>query len=76
MPAGQTPNTVTLFAYNDLVDAVQPGQKIVVTGIYRALPVQVNARVRNISSVYRTHVDVLHYYKVDSKRLHGCDEET
>lgn len=32
MPAGQTPHTVVLFAHNDLVDAVQPGDRVTVTG--------------------------------------------
>ncbi|CAF4446236.1 unnamed protein product, partial [Adineta steineri] len=27
MPAGQTPVTVTVVAHNDLVDAVQPGDR-------------------------------------------------
>lgn len=26
--------------------------------------------------MYRTHIDVIHYRKTDSKRLHGVDEET
>jgi DNA replicative helicase MCM subunit Mcm2 (Cdc46/Mcm family) len=29
MPAGQTPVTVTIVAHNDLVDAVQPGDRYV-----------------------------------------------
>lgn len=32
MPAGQTPHTVALFAHNDLVDKVQPGDRVNVTG--------------------------------------------
>lgn len=32
MPAGQTPYTVALFAHNDLVDKVQPGDRVNVTG--------------------------------------------
>lgn len=32
MPAGQTPHTVILFAHNDLVDKVQPGDRVNVTG--------------------------------------------
>ena len=27
MPAGQTPHTIMLFSHNDLVDAVQPGDR-------------------------------------------------
>lgn len=69
MPAGQTPHTVALFAHNDLVDAVQPGDRVTVTGIYRAIPMQVNPRMRNVRAVYKTHVDVVHFRKTDSKRL-------
>lgn len=70
MPAGQTPYTVLLYACADLVDAVQPGDRVTVTGIYRATPVRINPRQRNVKSVYRTHIDVVHFRKVDSKRLH------
>ncbi|KAM9199393.1 DNA replication licensing factor MCM4 isoform 2-T2 [Mergus octosetaceus] len=76
MPAGQTPHTVALFAHNDLVDKVQPGDRVNVTGIYRAVPIRVNPRVSVVKSVYKTHIDVIHYRKTDSKRLHGVDEET
>ncbi|KAM6410791.1 DNA replication licensing factor MCM4 [Pluvialis apricaria] len=76
MPAGQTPHTVALFAHNDLVDKVQPGDRVNVTGIYRAVPIRVNPRVSNVKSVYKTHIDVIHYRKTDAKRLHGVDEET
>ncbi|KAM6349614.1 MCM4 factor, partial [Podargus strigoides] len=76
MPAGQTPHTVALFAHNDLVDKVQPGDRVNVTGIYRAVPIRVNLRVSNVKSVYKTHIDVIHYRKTDAKRLHGVDEET
>ncbi|CAH0552145.1 unnamed protein product [Brassicogethes aeneus] len=70
MPAGQTPHTVVLFAHNDLVDAVQPGDRVTVTGIYRAQALQVNPRMRNVRSVYKTHIDVLHFRKIDNKRLY------
>ncbi len=36
MPAGQTPVTVTVVAHNDLVDAVQPGDRYV-TNLSNAL---------------------------------------
>ncbi|NWS70670.1 MCM4 factor, partial [Crotophaga sulcirostris] len=76
MPAGQTPHTVVLFAHNDLVDKVQPGDRVNVTGIYRAVPIRVNPRMSSVKSVYKTHIDVIHYRKTDAKRLHGVDEET
>jgi len=70
MPAGQTPCIILLYACADLVDSVQPGDRVQVTGIYRATPVRVNPRQRTVKSVYRTHLDVVHYHKVDNKRLH------
>uniref|UniRef100_A0A8C3B9S5 DNA replication licensing factor MCM4 n=1 Tax=Cairina moschata TaxID=8855 RepID=A0A8C3B9S5_CAIMO len=45
-------------------------------GIYRAVPIRVNPRVSVVKSVYKTHIDVIHYRKTDAKRLHGVDEET
>ncbi|XP_068249560.1 DNA replication licensing factor MCM4-like [Palaemon carinicauda] len=74
MPPGQTPHTVLVYAHNDLVDGVQPGDRVTVTGIYRATPLRVNPRMRNLKSVYKTHIDVIHFRKVDAKRLHGKEE--
>ena len=75
MPAGQTPHTVILFAHGDMVDKVQPGDRVFVTGIYRATPLRVNPRQRNVKAVYKTHIDVVHYRKLDAKRLHEVDTE-
>lgn len=74
MAAGQTPHNVLLFAHNDMVDKVQPGDRITVTGIYRAMPIQDNPRARNVKAVYRTHIDVVHYRKIDEKRLYEEEE--
>lgn len=74
MPPGQTPHTVVLYAHNDLVDAVNPGDRVTVTGVYRAVSMQVNPRMRNVRSVYKTHIDVVHFRKVDSKRLYEDEE--
>uniref|UniRef100_H2ZKX4 DNA replication licensing factor MCM4 n=1 Tax=Ciona savignyi TaxID=51511 RepID=H2ZKX4_CIOSA len=68
MPAGQTPHSVALHCYGHLVDSVQPGDRVVVTGIYRAQPLRANPRMSNVKSVYRTHVDVLNFRKQDEKR--------
>lgn len=69
MPPGQTPHTVLLYTHNDLVDSVQAGDRVTVTGIYRAAPLRVNPRMRNVKSVYKTHIDVIHFRKLDTKRL-------
>ncbi|XP_033755282.1 DNA replication licensing factor mcm4-A-like isoform X2 [Pecten maximus] len=72
MPPGQTPHTVSLYAHNDLVDKVQPGDRVTITGIYRATPLRVNPRLRNVKSVYKTHIDTVHFRKLDSSRLREC----
>lgn len=74
MAAGQTPHNVLLMAHEDLVDKVQPGDRVTVTGIYKAMPIQENPRQSAMKSVYRTHIDVLHFRKVDEKRLYEEEE--
>lgn len=75
MPAGETPHTVKLYAHDDLVDSVNPGDRITITGIYRATPVRINPRQRNVKSVYKTHIDVIHFKKNDEHRLREVDDE-
>lgn len=70
MPAGQTPSTVTLVACADLVDKVSPGDRIFITGVYRAVSVRVHPKMRKNKTSYRTTIDVLHYRKIKSGRLH------
>lgn len=54
IPEGETPQAVTLFAFDDLVDSVRPGDRVEVTGIFRAVPKRVNPKMRSVRSVYRT----------------------
>lgn len=36
---------------------------------------RVHPRQSNVKSVYKTHIDAIHFRKTDEKRLHGLDEE-
>ena len=49
--------------------------RVMVTGIYRAMPMRVNPRQRNIKSVFKTYIDVVHFRKADFNRLRGREEE-
>ncbi|KAI1178804.1 cell division control protein 54 [Nemania sp. FL0916] len=69
VPAGQTPHSVSVCVYNELVDFCKAGDRIRITGIYRVSPVRVNPRMRTVKSVFKTFVDVVHVAKVDDKRL-------
>ncbi|KAF9485740.1 cell division control protein 54 [Pholiota conissans] len=60
VPDGQTPHTVSLSVYDELVDVSKPGDRIVVTGIYRSVPVRVNPRQRTLKSLFKTYIDVVH----------------
>lgn len=44
-------------------------------GIYRAVPMRVHPRQSNVRSVYKTHIDAIHFRKTDEKRLHGLDQD-
>ena len=71
---GETPYMATLFAHGNLVNAVNPGDRITVTGIYRAAPFRLNPKMRSVRSVYKTHIDVVHFRKIDTKRLREEEE--
>ena len=75
VPAGQTPHSVSVCVYNELVDFCKAGDRVLITGIFRVSPVRINPRQRTINSVHKTYVDVLHIQKVDNKRL-GVDPST
>ncbi|XP_076235043.1 disc proliferation abnormal [Calliopsis andreniformis] len=73
MPQGQTPHTVVLFAHNNLVDTVTPGDRVSVTGIYRAATHKPNFE-HNLQAIYKTYIDVVHFRKHDVKRLYDQED--
>ncbi|OAP54732.1 hypothetical protein AYL99_11180 [Fonsecaea erecta] len=75
VPDGQTPHSVSLCVYDDLVDVCKAGDRIEVTGIFRSNPVRVNPRQRTVRALFKTYVDVLHVQKVDKRKL-GIDVST
>ncbi|MBA7489659.1 hypothetical protein ES702_00193 [subsurface metagenome] len=75
VPDGQTPHSVSLCAYEELVDVCKAGDRIEVTGIFRSNPVRINPRQRTIKSLFKTYIDVLHIQKVDKRKL-GIDVST
>ncbi|KAK4139056.1 MCM2/3/5 family-domain-containing protein, partial [Dichotomopilus funicola] len=75
VPAGQTPHSVSVCVYNELVDFCKAGDRVELTGIYKVTPVRVNPRMRTVKSVHKTYVDVVHVQKVDKKRM-GIDPST
>ncbi|KAK3393214.1 cell division control protein 54 [Podospora didyma] len=75
VPAGQTPHSVSVCVYNELVDFCKAGDRVELTGIFKVTPVRVNPRMRTVKSVHKTYVDVVHVQKIDRKRM-GADPST
>ncbi|PFH60200.1 hypothetical protein XA68_11329 [Ophiocordyceps unilateralis] len=75
VPAGQTPHSVSVCVYNELVDYCKAGDRVELTGIFRVNAIRVNPRQRTLKSVYKTYVDVLHVQKANKKRM-GADLST
>lgn len=69
IPEGETPHTVALFAYDELVDVAKPGDRVEVTGILKSKAMRVNPRQRTIRSIHKTYVDVLHFRKTRKGQL-------
>lgn len=53
IPEGETPHTVTLCFFDKLVDVAKPGDRVEVTGIFRAAPVRSSPIHRTLKSLYR-----------------------
>ena len=75
VPEGETPQTIHLCAYEDFVDEVRPGDRVEITGIYRAMGVRVNPNRRTLKNIYRTYIDVICYQKSDRSRVNVADQD-
>ncbi|XP_057747993.1 DNA replication licensing factor MCM4 [Arachis stenosperma] len=69
IPEGGTPHTVSLLMHDKLVDAGKPGDRVEVTGIYRAMSVRIGATQRTVKSLFKTYIDCLHIKKTDKSRM-------
>lgn len=69
VPDGQTPHTLSLCVYDELVDVCKPGDRIEATGIFRSTPVRTNPRQRTLKSLFKTYVDVVHVKLNSARRL-------
>lgn len=75
VPDGQTPHSVSLCAYDELVDVCKAGDRVEITGIFKCNQVRVNPRQRSVKNIFKTYVDCLHVQKVDKRRM-GIDPST
>ena len=69
VPDGQTPHTVSVVVYDELVDVTKPGDRVEVTGVYKAMPIRLNPRQRITRAIFKTYIDALHIKSTDKKRI-------
>ena len=74
--AGDTPHSLVLVVHDDLVDKVQPGDRVDVTGIFKASSIRLPTKSHSIRSIYRTFVDVLHFNVVHMYKSDGGGKTT
>ena len=75
VPDGQTPHSVSICAFNEMVDFCKAGDRVEITGIFKCNQVRVNPRQRTVKNVYKTYVDTMHIQKTDKRRV-GIDTST
>ncbi|GAB68836.1 DNA replication licensing factor MCM4 [Plasmodium cynomolgi strain B] len=66
---GETPQSISVYAYDDLIDYTKPGDTVELTGILKASPVRLNPRSRCYNSVHRTYINVIHIRKENKQKM-------
>jgi len=69
IPEGETPHAIKVYAFDELVDCVKPGDRVEITGIYKATARKLNPRRSQLSTVYNTYIDAVHFKKTEQSRL-------
>ncbi|XBI27103.1 hypothetical protein VPH35_051645 [Triticum aestivum] len=60
IPEGGTPHTVSVLMHDKLVDAGKPGDRVEITGIYRAMSIRIGPSQRTVKSIFKTDKSRLH----------------
>ncbi|KAF7458398.1 DNA replication licensing factor mcm4 [Cryptosporidium felis] len=76
IPPGETPHTIIGYVYDEMVDCCRPGDRIEFNGIVKVSGVRLIAKRRQLSSVFRTYIDILHVNKNNSSMLYSFGNAT
>ncbi|VFR02864.1 unnamed protein product [Cuscuta campestris] len=69
IPDGGTPHTVSLLMHDKLVDSGKPGDRVEITGTYRAMSVRIGPTQRTVKSLFKTYLECIHLKKTDKSRM-------
>lgn len=75
VPEGETPQNVNLIVYDDMVDGCKPGDKVEITGVYRAQGLRASRNKRILKSVFKTYIDVVSISSTHKEKFYMQDEE-
>jgi DNA replication licensing factor MCM4 len=75
VPEGETPQNVAVTCHEDLVDQVRPGDRVSVTGIFRATAVKPLPNLKQQNAVYRTYLDSISIYAESKGRIDQPQED-
>lgn len=75
VPEGETPQNVVIYTFDDLVDIVRPGDRVEITGIYKAAPHRPISRLKMCNSVYRTYIDAIAISSENKARMEDPAED-
>ena len=63
IPEGETPHSVVFYAHDHLVDVAKPGDRIILTGIYKGRIMQANPCMPLLRSISMCYIDAVQISK-------------
>eukprot|EP00879_Flechtneria_rotunda_P020435 GHRR01021500.1.p1 GENE.GHRR01021500.1~~GHRR01021500.1.p1 ORF type:complete len:510 (+),score=166.40 GHRR01021500.1:266-1795(+) len=69
IPEGETPRSLLMYVFDTNVDACKPGDKVTITGVFRATRMRLNPRQRAAHALFKTYLDVVHVAKDEVDKL-------
>lgn len=66
---GLVPSTITVLASHVLTDGLMPGDRVSITGIYRAVPLKLNYIHRTIKTSFKTYIEMVSYTKLSKTEI-------
>ncbi|KAH3759569.1 DNA replication licensing factor, MCM4 [Pelomyxa schiedti] len=70
--AGRAPMSVLLFVFgSSMIDLVSPGEHVEVTGILRAEPPRLTAKMRTVNALCNTYIDAVHFQRTSRTGQHS-----
>ncbi|KAM0681774.1 MCM DNA helicase complex subunit [Glugoides intestinalis] len=58
-PDATTPSTITVVTKDSLVDSIIPGDRVLICGILRTVPVRVSPNMKKLKSSFRVYIELL-----------------